>query len=144
MGGSDFDDGRYDRFKSEKRMYFSCSVGDLIANQYHIVGDYQEGWPQLAAYVSSSKNTRIYRKFGYLRNRVMMYKQDEITRYEERLLELDDRDKETDEHRLYSRKVDEQQEVSSRKELISEIDQKIKEYGLHHLSQSSELQLSLL
>ena len=50
-----------------------------------------------------------------------MYKQAEITRFEKRLLQLDNYDKENDERRLHSRRVDEEQEISLRKELIVEI-----------------------
>lgn len=103
----------------------------LKANN-HAVDDHPRGYPQLAAFVNSDDNFLIARKYGFLRSRVLLYRQDELSVLEKDLIALDDDDKEKRELALKSRKFDEQTDkdpVYSRKVLIQKIDDKLKEYG---------------
>ena len=73
------------------------------------------------------------RKFGFMRSRVLLYRQDELCKLETKLLRLDEADnKESEESRkaLRSRKHDEGRD-SLRKTLIQQIDDKMKQYGKH-------------
>lgn len=97
-----------------------------------IVDDHPRGYPQLAAFVNSDDNFLIARKYGFLRSRVLLYRQDELSVLEKDLIALDDDDKEKREIALTSRKHDEQTDkdpIFSRKVLIQKIDDKLKEYG---------------
>ncbi|KAF7508635.1 hypothetical protein GJ744_009027 [Endocarpon pusillum] len=76
------------------------------------IDDHPEGYPQLAAFLDSDRNFLMCRKFGWLRNRVLLYRQDELT--------------------LQSRKKDNGREdidyAWSRQKLIQDIDDKMKQY----------------
>jgi len=87
------------------------------------------GYPQLSALINSDVNFLMYRRFGYLRNRVLLHKQDELAMLEQQLKELDDLDDEEDHFRIRSRKYDSRHGVSARERLIGEINDKLKEYG---------------
>lgn len=90
------------------------------------------------------------RKYGWLRNRVLLYRQDELNEMERRLLAMDDEDKDEYPIALRSRKFDEEDRPDvpdeySRKTLIMQIDEKLKQYGrppstgnwrVSHLTQS--------
>ena len=96
------------------------------------VDDHPKGYPQLAAFVNSDENFLIARKYGYLRSRVLLYRQDELSVLEKDLIALDADDEENRPLALQSRKHDEQTDkdpVYSRKVLIQKIDDKLKEYG---------------
>lgn len=98
------------------------------------VDDHPEGYPQLAAFISSDENFLIARKYGFLRSRVLLYRQDELSVLENDLIALDDDDKMNRPLALTSRKLDEETDrdpVYSRKVLIQKIDDKLKEYGEH-------------
>lgn len=97
-----------------------------------LVDDYPKGYPQLAAFINSADNFMITRKFGFLRSRVLLYRQDELSVLERDLTSLDDDDQEKRELALASRKHDEATDNDpkySRKVLIKQIDEKLKEYG---------------
>lgn len=69
-----------------------------------------------------------------MRNRVLLYRQDELNEMERRLLAMDDEDKDEYPIALRSRKMDEENrpdvpEEYSRKTLITQIDEKLKQYG---------------
>ena len=97
------------------------------------VDDHPKGYPQLAAFLNSDENFLIARKYGYLRSRVLLYRQDELSVLERDLIALDADDYENRPLALESRKHDEQTDktVYSRKVLIQKIDDKLKEYGKH-------------
>lgn len=98
-----------------------------------IVDDHPKGYPQLAAFVNSNQNLLITRKFGYLRSRVLLYRQDELSVLERQLIMLDDDDSEKRQLALHSRKHDEctdKDPIYSRKVLIQKIDDKLKQYGM--------------
>lgn len=90
--------------------------------------DHPDGWPRMAAYLNLSDNALIYRKFGYLRNRVLLNKQAEIIELEERLHNLDLRDQDNDEWRLFSRSYDNSQPTTPRRALLQQIEDKLREY----------------
>jgi len=104
----------------------------LAISDYYTVDDHPRGYPQLAAFVNSDENFLIARKYGFLRSRVLLYRQDELSVLEKDLIALDDDDNEKRAIALTSRKFDEQTDkdpVYSRKVLIQKIDNKLKEYG---------------
>ena len=96
-----------------------------------LVEDHPEGYPQLAAFINSDENFMICRKYGFLRSRVLLYRQDELRQLERDLLEADQEDAQDCPLALRSRKTDEErpQDAYSRKPLIEKIDAKLKEYG---------------
>lgn len=74
------------------------------------------------------------RRFGFLHSRVLLYRQDELSYLENKLIDMDDLDKSELPMALKSRKTDElrddiDEEQYTRKYLINTIDQKLKEYG---------------
>ncbi|MCJ1453539.1 hypothetical protein MMC28_003886 [Mycoblastus sanguinarius] len=98
------------------------------------IDDHPQGYPQLAAFVNSDENFLIARKYGFLRSRVLLYRQDELSVLEKQLVALDDDDKENRSLALQSRKYDEETDkdpIWSRKVLMKNIDDKLKEYGKH-------------
>ena len=105
----------------------NLEISDLLP-----VDELPPGYPQLAAFMNSDDNFLIARKFGYLRARVLLYRQDELSVLERDLIALDNDDKEKRAIALQSRKYDEATDkdpVYSRKVLIQKIDDKLKEYG---------------
>lgn len=73
------------------------------------------------------------RRFGWLNSRVLLYRQDELAKLEETLIEMDDEDiTYKGGLTLKSRKEDDDrediEEQYSRKTLINQIDEKLKEY----------------
>lgn len=101
-------------------------------SEHDIVDDHPRGYPQLAAFVNSDDNFMIARKYGFLRSRVLLYRQDELSVLERDLIKLDAHDAKNRPLALQSRKRDEETDddpVYSRKALIQKIDNKLKEYG---------------
>ncbi len=96
------------------------------------VDDHPRGYPQLAAFINSDENFLIARKYGFLRSRLLLYRQDELSVLEKDLIALDDDDEKNRAIALQSRKFDEQTDkdpVFSRKVLMKKIDDKLGEYG---------------
>lgn len=75
------------------------------------------------------------RRFGFLHSRVLLYRQDELSKLETTLIQMDELDKRDCPLSLRSRKTDEERgdidEEYTRKTLIKKIDDKLKEYGKH-------------
>ncbi|KAF6240808.1 hypothetical protein HO173_001481 [Letharia columbiana] len=95
------------------------------------IDDHPCGYPQLAAFVNSDENFLIARKYGFLRSRVLLYRQDELSVLERDLIKLDADDEKNRGFALTSRKRDEETDndpIYSRKVLIQKIDDKLKEY----------------
>ena len=91
--------------------------------------DHPRGYPRLAAYTNSDVNTRLYRRFGYARTRVLLYTQDEISCLEQDLAKLDEEDHAEQPYILNSRRYDEGRPIESkRKRLIAELKAKLHEY----------------
>jgi hypothetical protein len=96
--------------------------------QIHIVSRCPEGYPQLAAFLSSEENFMIYRKFGYLQSWLLLYKQDEL-RHLEGELDRQDRVHERDSpNDLRSRERDDARNPEGRKVLFGKIAEKLREY----------------
>ncbi|EXJ60194.1 hypothetical protein A1O7_04346 [Cladophialophora yegresii CBS 114405] len=56
--------------------------------------DYPAGYPSLAAYMSDDIDGRIYRRFSYLRNRLLLHTQDKLNALEQALEDVDRDDEE--------------------------------------------------
>lgn len=71
------------------------------------------------------------RRFGFLHNRVLFYRQDELSELEKDLIRMDKMDKVENPLLLKSRKLDDEDNDPqfSRKVLINKIDEKLKDYG---------------
>ena len=76
--------------------------------------------------MDTDPNFLIYRKFGWLRNYVLLELQDEIAQLEDRLLKHDEREKNN--KRLRSRRLDTPLE-GNRHDLISNLQKSLSEYG---------------
>jgi len=68
----------------------------------------------------------LYRRFGFLQARLLLYKQDQLRALEE---ELDEIDKSDDAEYLTSRDMDDTDE-RPRTQLLTNIETKFKEYGM--------------
>ncbi|KAL9021936.1 MAG: hypothetical protein Q9185_000807 [Variospora sp. 1 TL-2023] len=101
-------------------------------------GAYQRGYSTLAAIEDSDPNFLIYRKFGWLRNRLLLDLQDELVTLEQKLQLLDDNDARLcdPEDVLISCRNDKLQKTV-RQELLTTIRRKLLEYDevLLHLQQ---------
>ncbi|KAI9740264.1 MAG: hypothetical protein M1834_004842 [Cirrosporium novae-zelandiae] len=86
------------------------------------------GYPRLAAFINSDDNFMMCRRFGFLHTRVLLYRQDELRELEDKLVRLDKADEEEYPIKLKSREMDEAHEPCDRKDLIQEIDDKLKQY----------------
>lgn len=74
--------------------------------------------------MNSDPDFLMFRKFGQLHNRLLLYRQDELTELEERLNKLDE--EETTAYFLCSRRHD---LSHNRRELMTEIQTSLKQYG---------------
>ena len=86
----------------------------------------------MTAFINSDDSFLIARKYGFLRTRLLLYHQDELSVLEKGLLALDDDDKKDRKLALQSRKHDEETDddpEDSRKALMRKIADKLKEYG---------------
>jgi hypothetical protein len=92
-----------------------------------------EGYPRLAAFLDSDENFMLYRRFGFLQARILLYKQDELRELETDLDRMDKIDKKKAPAVLKSRERDDA-ENTRRKELLHEIEERFKEYGPIHLN----------
>lgn len=88
------------------------------------------GYPNLGAFLDSDESFRIYRQFGYLQSRLLLEKQDELRRLEERLDEIDKEDDLEAESRARLKTRDLAPEYAAeRKEMFGTIEKKFLEYG---------------
>ena len=121
---------------SSKEVRISPIPLEILFNRA-LVDDHPRGYPKLAAFMSSDENFLVCRKYSFLRSRVLLYRQDELSKLEETLVALDQEDWETDDASrlaLMSRKTDEARNEDprySRKTLIQKIDDKLKQYGMY-------------
>lgn len=98
--------------------------------------DHPVGYPRQAAYADSDESFMIYRRFGYIHARLLMYRQDELRELEDTLSEMDKKDaKDPDPDRqacLKSRDLDEEnRELPGRDRiaLLNQIEEKSLKYG---------------
>ncbi|KAI4279433.1 MAG: hypothetical protein LQ337_000244 [Flavoplaca oasis] len=106
-----------------------CEVDQLVNSLDH----YIVGYPKVAAFVNADPSFLIYRKFGWLHNRILLYLQDEIVALEYKLNKLDQGtftdDKEV---KLKSRRAD-FLNPGPRRDTVKQIAEKLKEYDEHLL-----------
>jgi hypothetical protein len=86
------------------------------------------GYPNLAAFLDSDESFTLYRRFGYLQARLLLDKQDEMRKLEEKLDEMDKEDEENVSKRLITRDLKEQ-DAGPRRELFKAIEERFCEYG---------------
>jgi hypothetical protein len=90
------------------------------------VESYPRGYPRFAAFLDSTHEFSLFRKFGYLRARVLLQKQDQLAELEEKLSALDA--EEEIPYYLCTRREDKN---SARQALIREIELTLQEYGMY-------------
>jgi hypothetical protein len=88
------------------------------------------GYPNLAAFYDSDEDFMVYRQFGYLQNRILLDKQNEMANLEKRLDDLDQAEMCPHPDRLFRYNL-EQSEVAHRRQLMAEIETKFCEYGTY-------------
>ena len=99
------------------------------------VDEYPEGYPNLAAWQQSDPNFLVYRRFGTLRHRLILHRQQELAKLERRLNDHDQEQAKQKPTLLKSLEWDHAAAVkkgnprSYRAEMIDEIDQKLEHYG---------------
>lgn len=103
-------------------------TADVNASDFQRIDDHPNGYPRLAALLNSDENFLICRKYGFLHNRVLLYRQDELRELEQKLLSMDKAAGKTDDTMLKCR-MREQRTSDDRRHLINEIDDKLKEYN---------------
>jgi hypothetical protein len=105
-----------------------------------------EGYPRLAAFLSSEDSFSIYRGFGYLHSRVLLNLQDQIVFLERELDQKDSFDQQNSlTLRLRSRARDEREsrrdgEERPRERILEEIRRKLVEYGSSFVESAIYLQ----
>ncbi|KAF2470482.1 uncharacterized protein BDR25DRAFT_226246 [Lindgomyces ingoldianus] len=92
------------------------------------VDDHPNGYPRLAALLNSDENFLICRKYGFLHNRVLLYRQDELRELEQELLSMDKAAQKKDDTMLKCR-TREEMKTDERRALINRIDDKLREYN---------------
>lgn len=108
------------------------------------------GYPKVAAFFDSDDQFSVYRRFGYLHSRLLLYKQDELRELEERLQTMDNLDLGGDNDTkkcLKSRDLDDgrvgRPGLGTRKSLFEIIERKALEYGklgaIHSSTKASNL-----
>ncbi|CZR70171.1 uncharacterized protein PAC_20072 [Phialocephala subalpina] len=89
------------------------------------------GYPRLAAFLDSDRNFELFRRFGFLQKRLLLYKQDELRMLEQDLDRLD-RQHVCDDPTLLSSRMRDDVISGKRKELVAQIGVKYQEYGQHY------------
>ena len=90
---------------------------------------YPPGYTKVAGFEDCDPNFRIYRRFGWLHNRVLLHCQDELVELEEELERLDRFDSLNDDRKLLSRRRDDAIDNARRKHLLLKIEEKLASYG---------------
>ncbi|KAL8769160.1 MAG: hypothetical protein Q9209_004794 [Squamulea sp. 1 TL-2023] len=94
---------------------------------------YIVGYPKVAAFANADPSFLIYRKFGWLHNRLLLYLQDELATLEIKLDKLDQRTfVHENDKKLKSRRQD-FGSPSLRRNVVKQIAEKLKEYDEHLL-----------
>jgi hypothetical protein len=97
------------------------------------VENHPEGFPRIAAYINSSDDSVLHRRFGNLHARVLLYREVELTDLETQLAKLDKKDNENekDEWRIaHSIHHDNGRQNEERKALVEKIAQRLEAYGM--------------
>ena len=110
---------------------------DLILILTLEVEDVPDGFPRVARFLDSDDSFGLYRRFGNIHSRLLLNKQDEISKIEAKLGAMDRQDDSHDDGRRYlrSRELDaDRQEYpaawgESRVQLMERLEKRIIEYG---------------
>ena len=96
-----------------------------------LVDDYGRGYGRLAAFEDCNPSFLVYRKFGWLHNRVLLQLQDELQVLEDDLMRLDTLEP-TRSNPVYqqSRRVDYGRPNSQRRAILADVKGKLDEYGI--------------
>jgi hypothetical protein len=95
------------------------------------VEDHAEGYPRISAYINSDEDTVLFRRFGTLTARSLLYKTVEITALEEKLKKMDNEDGLADNNswkNKHSTSYNGGYMNLERKALMEEIDRKLASY----------------
>jgi hypothetical protein len=114
------------------RLPVMVSLWTISANSVFSVEAHPKGYPRLAALINSDVDYVMFREFGNLHVRSLLYKQAELTDLEDELEELDKADAEepTSVWKLSSHINLPNADNGIRKALMDKIDVKMKEYGM--------------
>lgn len=95
------------------------------------VDKYKSGYGKVAAFEDSDPSFLMYRKFGWLHNRILLHLQDELVDLEGQLEALDHWEAQTgNPTKLRCRRLDDAvPEKSERRKLLSQCSEKLAEYG---------------
>jgi hypothetical protein len=110
---------------------------------WSLVNDYPLGYSRVAVYMNSDINRHLCRRFGIIRNRLILWSQDEVKELEEKLFKLDCEDNQGDKYSQYSlrsRRYDRENE-GPRNQLIKELQVKLKEYDELVMREHAMLQI---
>lgn len=91
------------------------------------------GYPRVAAYLNSDNDTVLFRRFGTLHSRTLLYKQVELTELEAKLEKLDKEhsSEEDNEWKVFnSIHHDDGFQNEERKALVDKIEEKLLAYGM--------------
>lgn len=107
-------------------------VGELIAL---LVEQCPNGYPRVAAFLSSDRNFSIYRSYSYLRSRLLLVHQQQLQGLENELDALDRLQDAREQPRLQSWEIDKAKteskgETRSRYHIFGEIKKTLADYGL--------------
>ncbi|KAF2821076.1 hypothetical protein CC86DRAFT_411384 [Ophiobolus disseminans] len=106
---------------------------DVSAMDYQRIDDHPNGYPRFAAFMNSDENFLMCRKYSFLHNRVLLYRQDELRELEQELLDMDKTVHKQDPIKLQCRtreeKVGLEADKCQRGALINKIDDKLREYN---------------
>ncbi|KAE9375175.1 hypothetical protein N431DRAFT_436695 [Stipitochalara longipes BDJ] len=109
---------------------------------------YPEGYPRISAYIDSDSDTPLFRRFGILHARSLLYKQVELTELEAQLDKLDKEDEgepgaDDNKWRLgHSISLAGGKENEKRRDLMKKIDEKLEEYDKLVLREAAMRKLS--
>jgi hypothetical protein len=101
-----------------------------------LVENTPNGFPRLAAFQASDANFGLYRSYSYLHSRILLDYQDEITRLETELDELDWEDHTENPERLRTNELEGGEVIAdgpparTRRTVLREIKAKLMEYGM--------------
>ena len=95
-----------------------------------VVSDYNPGYGKAAAFEDSDPCLLIYRKFGWLHNRILLHLQDELVELEEQLQGLDEWEALTgNPTKLLCRRLDDAAPDALRRNLLKECSEKLEKYS---------------
>ncbi|KAL9479977.1 hypothetical protein ACSS6W_004763 [Trichoderma asperelloides] len=89
------------------------------------VNDFPQGYPRYSALLNSDKSFQVWRRFSTLRTRLLLLKQDELSRLEEQLENIDAEDERSFPIFLGNNREDNNQD---RKEILKKIDIALNDY----------------